>query len=68
MSSMTAVAKRERAYPTSIGMTHETRNELKKVGQTGVPYNKTIMRILQVLKMYPEVRSLVSDYDYSKGV
>jgi hypothetical protein len=55
-------------YICTIGLKPNTRDELKKVGQTGVAYDKTIMRILQVLKMYPEIRKLVTEYDYKEEV
>lgn len=50
-------------YTASMCLHPSTRDRFGKFGQTSVSYEKTLIRILDVLDMYPEIKKLVTDFD-----
>ena len=56
----------ESRYTSSVCMHFSTRDRLQRYGQSGISLRKILLRMLDVLDMYPEIKKLVTEYDYKE--
>ena len=53
-------------YTSSVCMHPSTRDRLQKFGQSGISYEKILLRIFDVLDSHPEIKALITEYDNYK--
>lgn len=55
-------------YTSSVCMHTSTRDRLQKFGQSGISYEKILLRIFDVLDSHPDVKALITEYDGYKDM
>ena len=55
-------------YTSSVCMHPSTRDRLQKFGQSGISYEKILLRIFDVLDSHPDIKTLITEYDGYKDL